>query len=384
MRVAVVGLGAFGTMAAWRLAVAGADVVGYEAHTIGHDRGSSHGTTRLFRVLCLEHEGLVAVAMQSRSLIRELEAATGAKLLTTTGGITVGPEDSELVRTTLDVARATGVDHTLIAGAALRHALPQRRDNGSNRSLGVIDPAAGIIRAEETVFAAATAAKALGADLREGAAASVEDTNDGVVVTADGKPERFDHVVVTVGAWLARFAPELPLTPIRTLLHWFDARPGEEKSFSTDRFGVVLLSVDGHVLWGHGRGSDHRMKFGVGSDPAFREIDPDALATSQPAGDGALVSELVRASLPGVGPSPASTHPCMYTQTPDGQFVVGRLRSRVSIAGGCNGHGFKHAAAIGQALAEDALGLTPTVRLPFADPLRFADTVAAHTERANS
>ena len=91
MRVAVIGLGAWGSMTAWRLAEAGADVVGFEAGTIGHDHGSSHGGTRLYRRLCVEHAGLVPLAERSAAIWRDLEQGSGEPLLTVTGGVSIGP-----------------------------------------------------------------------------------------------------------------------------------------------------------------------------------------------------------------------------------------------------------------------------------------------------
>ena len=120
MRVAVVGLGAWGSSTAWRLAASGADVVGFDAHAIGHDRGSSHGATRLYRRLCVEHAGLVPLAERAGDLWRDLERISGERLLTTTGGVSVGPADSALVRDSLSVAAEAGVAPEVLDADAIR------------------------------------------------------------------------------------------------------------------------------------------------------------------------------------------------------------------------------------------------------------------------
>ncbi|WP_344343325.1 N-methyl-L-tryptophan oxidase [Agrococcus versicolor] len=373
MRVAVVGLGAWGAMTAWRLAAAGADVVGFEAGTIGHDRGSSHGSTRLYRRLCVEHAGLVPLAARSAVLWRELERVSGETLLTVTGGVSIGPADSALVRESLAVAAATGVDHALLDADAVRRRLPMLRI--PDDAVGILDPEAGVLAAEPSVLAAAAAARALGAVLHEGARVDVAEAADGIV-RVDGRAERFDHIVVCAGAWTGELVPDLHVTPVRTLVTWFAPRPGEEAAHALDALGVVVVAVGDAWIWGHGALEGGLVKLGPADDPAYAPIRPDALVGSTHPLDGALVSRLAAAALPGIAPTPTSMRPCMYGRTADHQFVVGRVGERLSVGGGCNGHGFKHAAAIGEHLAEVALGLEPTVPMPFADPARHASAIA--------
>lgn len=356
-------------MTAWRLAAAGADVVGFEAGAIGHDRGSSHGATRLYRRLCVEHAGLVPLAERSAALWRELEAISGERLLTVTGGVFVGPAESALVRESLAVAAATDVPHEVLDAAGVRERWPALRVDDD--AVGVVDPAAGILAAEPSLLAAAEAARVLGAVLHEHARVDVSDAGDGIV-RVDGRAERFDQVVVTAGAWTGTLVPGLGVTPIRTLVTWFGPRPGEEAAHSADALGVVVAAVGDAWMWGHGALPGGHVKLGPADDPAFVAVDPDDLVGSTHPADAALVSRLATTALPGIDPEPVSVRPCMYGRTADHQFVVGRVGARLLVAGGCNGHGFKHAASIGEHLAEVALGASPTVPLPFADPARHA------------
>lgn len=369
MRVAVVGLGAWGSMTAWRLAEAGADVVGFEAGAIGHDRGSSHGATRLYRRLCVEHAGLVALAERSATLWRELEHVAGQRLLTVTGGVSIGPADSALVRDSLAVAAATRVEHDVLDARAIRARWPMLRVEDD--AVGIVDPAAGILAAEPSVLAAAAAARRAGAALLEGTRVDVADAAAGIV-RVDGRAERFDQVVVTAGAWTGELVPGLGVTPTRTLVTWFAPRAGEAEQHSAETLGVVVAAVGDAWMWGHGALPGGLVKLGPADDPAFVPIDPDDLAGSSDPRDGALVSRLAAAALPGLDPTPTGVRPCMYGRTSDHQFVIGRVGERLTVAGGCNGHGFKHAAAIGEHLAEVAFASRPTVPLPFADATRFA------------
>ncbi|MDT2009956.1 FAD-dependent oxidoreductase [Rhodococcus opacus] len=95
--VAVVGLGAFGSAALWRLAARGVDVVGIEQFGVAHALGSSHGSTRLFRTACLEHPGLVPLARHAATLWDELERESGTPILRRTGAVLIGPESGRAV-----------------------------------------------------------------------------------------------------------------------------------------------------------------------------------------------------------------------------------------------------------------------------------------------
>src|SRR4051794_21515797 len=95
--VAVIGLGAMGSNALWRLTARGGGVLGLEQSGPGNVRGSSHGHTRLFRVACLEHPNLVPLAQRSLELWRELAARSGRPIIDVTGGLMIGPGDSDVV-----------------------------------------------------------------------------------------------------------------------------------------------------------------------------------------------------------------------------------------------------------------------------------------------
>src|SRR4051794_295268 len=107
--VILVGLGAMGSSAAWRLAGRGVRVLGIERFTPGHVQGSSHGHSRLFRVACLEHPNLVTMARRSRALWLELEGVTGRRIFEQTGAISIGPSASSVISGVLVAAKEHGL-----------------------------------------------------------------------------------------------------------------------------------------------------------------------------------------------------------------------------------------------------------------------------------
>src|SRR5215469_326744 len=162
--VVVVGLGGFGSAALWRLALRGVDVAGVERHGIGHHLGSSHGTTRLFRIACQEHPGLAPVALKSLELWTALGSETGERLVRQSGCLSVGSPDSHPVAGTTAAAAAAG----LAVDRLSHHDLAARQPQYAGldpADVGVWDPGAGICYPERNVKAQTAAAERLGADV---------------------------------------------------------------------------------------------------------------------------------------------------------------------------------------------------------------------------
>ncbi|MFD9895034.1 N-methyl-L-tryptophan oxidase [Amycolatopsis sp. NPDC059027] len=372
--VLVIGLGAWGSAALWRLRQRGVDVIGVERHGIGHAFGSSHGGSRMFRITCLEHPGLVPLARRSLALWRELETTAGSHLFHPVGGLLIGPEDGKTVGGTLRAAAEHGVDVERLAAADLRARYPQHTGLHPDH-IGVWEPSAGILRPEAAVRAAVRLAEAGGARIHPHTTVTgIELIPGGVLVHTPARTFRTGQVVVTAGAWLPTLVPGLPLDAIRMPINWF-APDGDREPFALHRFPVFMRQLDdGRVLWGNGREGEHEVKLGLedgGDDP--RPFDLDGEDRSVSASDWQALTPLLPEVLPGLDPVPAKVAVCMFSRTPDGQFVLGRPRRdpRLVIAGGCNAHGAKHATGIGDVLADLVLGRDPVCALGFTDPNRF-------------
>jgi sarcosine oxidase len=180
--VAVIGLGAFGSAALWRLAQRGVEVVGVEQHGIGHVHGSSHGLTRLFRIACMEHPGLASIALKSLELWTELGERTGEVLVRQTGCLNIGSPRSQPVRGAIMAATAAGVPVVRLSHDELTARQPQYADLAPE-DVAVWDPGAGICYPERNVQAHVIAARTLGADIRPHTTVTgIEVGRDGVTV----------------------------------------------------------------------------------------------------------------------------------------------------------------------------------------------------------
>ena len=391
--VAVVGLGAFGSAALWQLAERGVDCVGLEQFTPGHDRGSTHGSTRLFRVACLEHPGLVPLALRARDLWYDLGEKQNVELLRQVGGLMIGPQDGRILAGTIEAATAHGLDVEELTTDQIRERYPLHAGIPDDYA-GVWEPHAGVVKPEESVTAAVRQASALGATVLENTPVVAIDTEGSqVVVRTTTGLVRARKVIVATGAWLDKLIPGVVATPRRTPMLWFTQKDlpenasldnaSLEDTFGLDAFPVFIRQVDEtSSIWGHGAIWGHDVKIGLeDTGPEFFDCDPDTVDRGiNPKQDWAQLSDVVSRAVPALDPVPVRAITCMVTNSRDHQFLIGALTDRpnVIVAGGCSGHGFKHASGIGEHLAELATDRRPTVDLSFTDPNRnFSDSSAS-------
>lgn len=374
--VAIVGAGAWGSAALWRLAARGVNVIAFDAQTVPNLYGSSHGQTRLFRVACHEHVDLTPVARRAKELWIELSADQNADLLHETGVLSIGPEDGRAILNVRKAAEYAGVDVTQLTIHELREQHPQHA-NLEDDYIGVMDHEAGFVRAEESIVAAAAAGKARGGRLYERTAVTdVVDDGDGVIVRTAARDFRVGQVILSSGAWMTQMQDVVPLNAIRAPMLWWEARAAPEE-FAIDRFPAFIRHYDrDHTIWGHGSTSPGGpVKLGPSHDDHSRMLtDPNlTLRGVRPGIDWATVASVLPWAVPGLHDAPVLASPCLVTESPDMQFVIGRHpdRGRVVLAGGCSGHGFKHATAIGELLAQIVTGEDLFADIGFMRPDRF-------------
>jgi sarcosine oxidase len=373
--VAVVGLGAWGSAALWQLATRGVDVVGIERFGLGHAFGSSHGGSRMFRLACLEHPGLVPLARRSGELWAELERTTGRRLFEPTGGLLIGPRDGHVVAGTLAAAHQHDLPVRTLDAAQLRAEYPLHASVPEHHA-AVCEMTAGLLRPEEAIQAAVAAATSSGARvLKNTQVRRIELRDDGVLVRMPSRDLTARQVVVTTGPWLSALVPELPVEAVRMPMTWF--RPVDDSErFTMERFPVFIRELDsGAAIWGHGTERDEDdVKLGLeDNDSTFQLVDADHVDRSVRAVDWKVLADLLPDAVPGLGKTPSRSAVCMITRTPDKQFLLGRPRGdrRLIVGGGCSGHGFKHASGIGEVLADLVLDREPAFDLSYADPNRF-------------
>src|SRR5450631_1786767 len=163
--VVVCGLGVTGSAALYQLARRDVRVLGLEQFRPGHERGSSHGETRIIRLGYFEHPSYVPLVQSAYAKWREIEAAAGRQLMHVTGIVEIGPPDGVLVSGTLASARQHGLRHEVLAAPELMRRFPAFRVPADY--VGVVQPDGGFLKAEPSIEAMVLLAKAKGAAVRE-------------------------------------------------------------------------------------------------------------------------------------------------------------------------------------------------------------------------
>jgi len=353
--VAVVGLGAMGAMSAWRLAARGARVIGFERFRPGHDRGSSHGDTRIFRTAYFESPDYVPLLQRANSLWRQLEDESGAELLTITGGLAIGPPDGELVSGVLASARQNDLPHHLLDIAQMKSRYPQHRlERGE---IAVREDEAGYLRPERSVAAAAARAEALGARLLiETEVEAIDVSGSGVMIRTSRGRFAAERALITAGAWtpkvLARL--HLPLTVERQVLAWLAV--DNPASFAPELFPVFIRETqDGRFRYGFPTTDGRSIK--LGRHHEGDDVDPDSIDREVRESDLEPIRDFARANLFGVTDDVVTACVCMYTNTPDERFLVSTPAELpgVTVLSACSGHGFKFAPVIGELMAGSIL-----------------------------
>jgi sarcosine oxidase len=352
--VAVIGLGVMGSAALAALARRGRRVIGIDRHAAGHDRGSSHGATRIIRLGYFEHPSYVPLLRAAYPLWRELEARSGRSLLTVTGIVEIGAPASELVAGTLRSSRLHGLPHEMLDAASLMKRIPAFRV--PDDFVGVLQPDGGYVRAEPTVEVLHALARDAGAELRnEVRVLAVEPDRDGVRVKTPQDDVLARRAIVAAGAWLKSLLPDLPvpMRVTRQVLGWF--APAEPALFAAERFPVFLLQNPDGVFYGFPADAGGVK---VAKHHHFEEtVDPDHHDRAVSAVDEAAIRLVLAAHLPAANGPLQAAKTCLYTMTPDGDFILDRLPEcpAIIIASPCSGHGFKFAPVIGEILADLAI-----------------------------
>ena len=367
--VVVVGLGAMGSASLYQLARRGVRVLGIDRWAPPHDRGSSHGESRITRQAVGEGDEYVPFVVRAHEIWRELEAESGESLFAPVGGLLLGREresawhhgHADFGGRTIAVARRHGIAHEVLTPAEVEARFPQFRLAGDE--VAYWEPGAGFLRPERCVAVQLDRARALGATVRTGeTVVRVTPSGQGVHVETDRASYTAARAVLTAGAWMpgllgSAFAKLLAVH--RQVLYWFAAH--DDAAFAPGRFPIFI--------WIHGAGdSDHFYGFPALADGVklateqfVETTDPGQVVRSVPPAEIAgMYARHVRERLAGISDRCLRAVTCLYTTTPDGRFVIDRHpdSDRIIVASPCSGHGFKHSAAIGEAIAERVTGGT--------------------------
>ncbi len=351
----VVGLGGMGSATLYQLAKRGRRVLGIEQFDIAHDMGSSHGVTRILRLAYHEHPSYVPLVRRALDLWRDLERKSGERVLHVTGTLDAAAPDNPGFSGALHSCEEHELPHEVLTGAEVTRRFPGYRLPAE--TMAVFQRDGGFLLPERCIASFTELAQRLGAAVHTNERTLTwQPTGNGVRVRTERGEYESDTLVITAGAWVSKLLPSLRTAalPERQVLIWMDPRRPE--LFTPGRFPVFSLTIeDAHY---YGTPVFGVPGFKLGRSRHLREqVDPDTIDRQPNARDEAILRELAEQYFPDAAGPTCDMKVCMFTNSPDGHFIVDRLPDapEVVVAAGFSGHGFKFASVIGEVLADLAL-----------------------------
>lgn len=351
--VIVVGLGAMGSAACYHLAGQGARVLGLEKFDIPHANGSSHGFSRMIRMAYREHPDYVPLVKSAFDLWKELEAEGGQKLMHVTGGLYMGPIDGVYVGGALNSARRHALPFELLDRADLGRRYPQF--HVPENFVGMLERNAGFILPEKAIATHAILALRRGAQLRGREPVTRWSADDrGVEIVTERGTYRAGQALFCGGAWTDQLVRDLgvPLRVTRQVLGW--VWPKTPDAFEFGRIPAWAIdNLDGSSHYGFPMTVDSP-GFKVAHNGTGAAADPDRVVRTAMPEDEHTFRGMLRSRIPDADGPVLSLRICLYTNSPDRYFIIDRhpTHSRVVLACGFSGHGFKFATVVGQILSD--------------------------------
>jgi sarcosine oxidase len=362
----VLGLGAMGSAAVYQLAQRGKTVLGVDRFSPPHNYGSSHGETRIIRQAIGEGDQYVPLALRSYELFREIEKATATQLLTITGGLTLESRQSEAVMhgrqkfldQAIRCAQKFAIRHEILETEDIKKRYPQFAVTNER---GYFEYETGYLRPEMCVEAQLRLAQTYGAVLHtdEKVIGIEARGNSEATIRTSGAVYAAEKVVVTAGPWIGQFLPaeyRQFFQVYRQVMYWFMIRDRFRSSFSPAQLPIFIwIFAQGRDFGFYGFPSLDGKTIKLASEQY--EVATNADNADRAVGEiekQSVYLEYIKERLPGLSAQCESAASCLYTTTPDANFVIDfhPESDRIIIASPCSGHGFKHSAAIGEVLAQ--------------------------------
>ena len=359
----VVGLGAMGSAVTYQAAKLGLSVVGIDRFDPPHHRGSTHAETRITRLAVGEGPQYLPFVARTHELWREIEAETGDALFHQSGGLILtepvltGDRWQDFAVATHQIGQQAGIECELLSPSTVRERHPAIKMTDDMSAC--FEPTAGLVMCEQAVASQLELARSLGAQTMVNTPVTdVEPGRDRVVVrTADDAFEA-EQVVLATGPWL----PEMAAAPLaeqmtvtRQVVHWFEA--DDEDQFSVGEFPFVMWvgETDEHYfsLFPTPPGKTRGIK--VLGEQFIQATTADTVdLTVSPEEVSLFYESLAAPRIEGLKPGCVRSAVCLYTNTPDDHFLIDTdpRSDRITVMSPCSGHGFKHSAALGEAVAQ--------------------------------
>lgn len=382
--VAVLGLGAMGAATLYQLAKRGINAIGIDQYNPPHTNGSTHGETRLTRSAIGEGHHFVPFATRSHKIWKELANETGEQLLFAVGAVMLESAGSDgdvhgsanFLDTTISAAEQFNIEHQVLNGKQARERFPVFHIKDQDKVY--FEPGAGYLKVEECVQAQLDRAKDLGSTIAcNTKVTSITHHLDHVELSTNNRPICAKKLVVCAGPWVKELLGEpfsTQLTTTRQVLHWYPISTETNENWLGHPV-FIWIHGDGEGFYGLPSLADPTLlkvanaNYGLPSKPD--EVDRNVTQKEQ----NEMFALHVRNRLIGIEPNAQKSVTCIYTVTPDSNFIIDwhPEHKNTFVVSACSGHGFKHSAAIGETVAQQIISGTSEIDISAFNLTRFKD-----------
>jgi sarcosine oxidase len=348
----VVGLGIMGSACLYELAKRGFSALGLDRFSPPHDRGSSHGFSRIIRASYFEHPAYVPLVLRSLELWRRLEGEARRPLLREVPCLCLGPEGGRLVSGALSSLSSHGLRHERLMGREVTERYPFiLPPDGYSAAL---EPSAGILAPEACVEAHLEAAARRGAKVHIWERVLGWKADDGIFRVLTEKAQyRASSIILCAGPWTPGLLRDLglPLSCERQVMFWF-ATDRRVTSLRLDDIPIIIAETQAGLFYAVPEAERGLVK--VARHHGGARCDPDRISRRVDEADLEPVLRFLRDYIPVLAGDPSGAKVCIYTNTPDEHFVIDRhpAHRAAVIVSACSGHGFKFAPVIAELASE--------------------------------
>ncbi len=358
--VIVVGCGAHGSSTSYYLASRGLKTLTLERFALNHSNGSSHGKTRIIRTAYAEHPLYVPLVRKALELWFELQELSGEGVIRLTGGLQVGPPEGSLIRGVMASAKEHGIRCEMMTPREIKDRFPVF--SLAEDQTGVFEKIAGILFPELCIKAYVELAQERGSifHFSEPLIKWTHGRNGDFVVTTEKEQYAATSVVFTAGSWLSSLVSdlELPLTIERQTVFWMRAKE-TTNLLSVEKMPIFIFEEGlstSSLFYGTPDVGDG-IKVGRHHGGSIAD-SPEQIVRQVTMRDEAPIRHFLEKRIPIANGDVVSSTTCIYTNTPDRNFIVAThpKYNNLWIVSACSGHGFKFASVLGKTVAQDILG----------------------------
>jgi N-methyl-L-tryptophan oxidase len=349
----VVGAGSMGMAAGYFLAKQGKQVLLIDAFDPPHSNGSHHGETRIIRHAYGEGEKYVPLALRAQQLWEELQQEANMDIFLKTGVINIGKRQSEFVREVQESARKHSLPLEILSAEEMNAKWPGL--TFPEQFIGCLETNSGVLFSENCIKAYRRLACELGATIKTNSPVkNISLFDNSVTVETEESTFKANSLLLCAGAastqLLQSINISIPVQPVRKTFSWFST---PESDYGSETFPAFTINSDEGMYYGFPNIAGAGLK--IGRHDGGQEIDSskDVKAYGSFTNDEGDVMKVLRSYFSNVGQLKQGKT-CMYSNTPDGDFVIDYHPnySNVVIAAGFSGHGFKFSSVVGEILSQ--------------------------------